>query len=139
MDCKYGFSDLKEKYFYSFFEYFLIASLLVDLLLGILIEAGNDIFYARRMDYIDIILILAVAPIIYMLFCIYKSYKRGKVKLKVENEEILIYRLYLPNPCRIDSEQVISTNVRETRKKTIVHIRTAKRKYVVKIYNEGVL
>lgn len=130
------FSDLKEKYFYSYSEYFMSASMLAELLLGILIGAGYDIFYARHIDYIDIILILAVAPIIYMLFCIYKSYKRGKVKLEIKNEEIYVYRLYLLSPYRIDKEQVVNADVREAKRKTIVHIRTARRKYLVKIYNE---
>lgn len=135
MNREVFFSDLKEKYFYSNFEYFMSFSS-VELLLDILFSIGYDIFYANHVDFADILGIFAVVPIVYILICSYKSYKRGKVKLEIRNEEILIHRLYLLSPYRINKEQVIDVNVRETKSKTIVHIRTAKRKYKVKIYNE---
>lgn len=136
MNWEYYLLDLKEKYFYSNFEYYMSFSMLADLLLGILIGVGHDIFYAHYIDFIDSFAILAMVPIIYTLFCSYKSYKNGKVKLEIRNEKILIYRLYLLSPYRIDKEQVINANVRKTKGKTIIYIRTSKRKYIVKIYNE---
>lgn len=128
------FSDLKEKSFYSTYEY--CTDGLIVLLLDILFGVGHDTFYAHHVDYTDILGILAVAPIVYILICCYKAYKRGNVKLEIRNEEILIYRKYLLSPYRIDKEQVIDVNIRETKSKTIVHIRTVKRTYKVKIHNK---
>lgn len=128
--------DLKEKYFYSNFEYYMSFGMSADLLLAILIGVGYDVFYAHHIGFIDSFAILAMVPVFYILFCSYKSYKNGKVKLEIRNEEILIYRLYLLSPYRINKEQVINAKVRETKGKTIIYIRTSKRKYTVKIYNE---
>ncbi len=135
MNQEYHISNLKGKYYYNNFEYYMSFNILIDLLLGILIGVGHDIFFTHHLDFLDIFLILAVIPIIYILFCAYKLYRRGKVKLEIRNEKILIYRLYLLSPYKINIDQVININVRETKKKTIVYIRTTKRKYTVKIYN----
>ena len=62
--------------------------------------------------------------------------ENGYIQECGKNEEIYVYRLYLLSPYRIDKEQVVNADVREAKRKTIVHIRTARRKYLVKIYNE---
>ncbi len=106
----------------------------MQFLLDILIAGGSDIFNSR-LDIIVIGAFLAVVPLVYFLYCFYHSYKSGKVKLEIGNEDILIYRLYLLKPCRIKKEHVISVNTKEKKRKTIIKIRTIKRKHIVKIYH----
>lgn len=132
MSMEYYFGELEEKYFYCNFECYMSASVLVELLLDVFIVVGYEIFHAP-IDLIGFCAILSAAPMVYMLFCIYRSYMRGKVKLEIKN--ILIYRLYLLSPYRINKKQVIGVNIRARKRKTIIRIRTAKRKHTVKIYN----
>lgn len=125
---------LKEKYYYCDSEYYIMGAVLAELLLDLLIAGGSDIFNSR-LDIIVVGAFLAIVPLVYFLYCFYNSYKSGKVKLEIGNEDILIYRLYLLKPYRIKKEHVISVTAEEKKRKTIIEIRTIKRKYIVKIYN----
>lgn len=126
--------NLNEKYYYCDSEYYIMGAVLAELILDILIDVGYDIFNSH-LDFIVIGEFLAIVPLVYFLYCFYNSYKLGQVKLEIGKENILIYRLYLLRPYRIKKEYVIGVNTKENKRKTIIEIKTIKRKYIVKIYN----
>lgn len=126
--------NLKEKYYYCDSEYYIKGAVLAELLLDALIIVIN-VFLNKVIDFTVICAVIVIGPLVYFLYCFYKSYKTGKVKIEIDNGDILLHRLYLLKSYRIKEEDILDVETKETKRNTIIGIRTIKRKYVIKIYN----
>ncbi len=124
--------ELKETYHYHDSEYYVIGGVLAELLLYALIVMVYGAF-VMRIDLVVMGVFLSI-PLIYILYCFYKSCKDGKLKLKVEDGDILLYKLYLLKPYRIKKELIIELKIIESKGKIIVGVRTQKRKHKIKIH-----
>ena len=100
------YADMKEKYYYSVSEYeFALESVLLTLIETIG-PVCCDIF-GTGISGSDFIAIFLAVSAAYMLLCI----------------------------CRIDKKDIAEITVRENKRKTIIHIRTTKRRYTVRIHD----
>lgn len=130
-DC---YADMREKYYYSDSEYeFALESVLLTLIETIG-PVCCDIF-GTGINGSDLIAIFLAVLASYMLLCICKSYRNGKIKLEVTDKCVLRYRFFLLRPHRIDKKEIAEITIRENKRKTIIHIRTTKRRYIVKIHD----
>ena len=127
-------ADMKEKYYYSDSEYEFALEAVLLTLIETIGSVCCDIF-GTGINGSDLIAIFLAVSASYMLLCICKSYRNGKIKLEVTDKCVLRYRFFLLRPRRIDKKEIAGVTVRENKRKTIIHIRTTKKRYTVKIHD----